>query len=300
MPDDRGLLLFFAPAERVPALATQLEDLCRKAQLPTTKGVAEASFSVGPHAIGVLSWSSVVHRMLQAAQAQGDAAAVTDIDQLVGLCEYIENASFIRFSPEEVTALGVPHRMIDLTNILSALVDAGDAQGLWARGPFAASNCQMSYGIEASPFKGHLHFSASFWKKFQYSPLWIHTSLEWWSGNRPDDAGARLREALAYLGQKYVEPKTKKRSSPSRSSLGRSGRLVRDLLAQARELFQALRSAGLLGKGASAAGGLADARPSTGLNIDNFRKKLQGHAWLRRKRTLIARDHPEIAEMNPG
>lgn len=93
LPDDRsGIVLFLAPAERISALGAQLADRCQSAGYQTTTGIDDSSFSIGTHGVGVISWATLLRRMMDVARAKGDDGAISDIHQLLGLCEHIENA----------------------------------------------------------------------------------------------------------------------------------------------------------------------------------------------------------------
>jgi hypothetical protein len=86
LPTDRtGTLLFLAPAERISALLVQRADRCSRAGHCTAPGVAEGLFSVGPHAVSVISWGKVLSRLVEVARHEGDELAVPDNLQLLAL-----------------------------------------------------------------------------------------------------------------------------------------------------------------------------------------------------------------------
>ena len=248
LPSDRsGIVLFLAPAERVSALAVQLADRCRSAGHETAPGVGDSSFSVGAHGVGVISWARLLHRMAEVARAEGDDGAVSDIHQMLGLCEHIEDASFIPFKPEEISGLETPRRALDLSRILTGLVGAGVARGLWTRGRVVYGNCEVAYAITVGPLVAYLQFNASLWRELKLSPIWIGTNLAWVEPRvRPVDAAARLKAALAYLGPRYVSRQDGEVyiALEVKPGLGEE-ELVADLLAQAQTFVQQLQDSGL-------------------------------------------------------
>jgi hypothetical protein len=210
---------------------------------------------VGARGLGVISWKRLLHRLVEVARAGGDEGAVSDIHQLLGLCEHIENASFIPFRPEEIRAFDVPRRVLDLSRILTGLVGAAVARGLWIRGRVLYNDCSVSYAITIGTFMAYLQFDAGLWRELKLSPIWIGTNLTW-EENRglPVDAAARLKTALIYLGPRCVNRDNSDVvvALEVRAGIGEE-ELVAHLLAQARTFVQQLHDSGLLAPDSSAA-----------------------------------------------
>jgi hypothetical protein len=262
LPEERsGIVLFLAPAERISALTAQLAYRCQMAGYQTTTGADDSSFSIGTHGLGVISWATLLHRMLDVARSKGDDGAVSDIHQLLCLCEHIENASFIPFKPEEISSLETPRRMLDLSRILSGLADAGVAHGIWTHGRVGSADCQVYYKIWIGPLMAWLQFSASLWRELKLSPFWISTNTSWGEHRGlPADAAARLQAALAYPGQKSVHKENGDVFIALDVKPGTAEEeLVTDLLGQARTLVQRLQGSGLF-----ALGGGAESNPEVG------------------------------------
>ena len=185
--------------------------------------------------------------MMDVARAKGDDGAISDIHQLLGLVEHIENAAFIPFKPEEISSLKTPRRALDLSRILSGLVEAGVAHGLWTRGRVGYGDCQVYYKITIGPLMAWLQFNAGLWRELKLSPFWISTNTSWGEHRGlPVDAAARLEVALAYPGQRSVHKENGDVfiALDVKPGIAEEG-LVTDLFGQARTLLQHLQSSGL-------------------------------------------------------
>jgi hypothetical protein len=185
--------------------------------------------------------------MMDVARAKGDDGAISGIHQMLGLCEHIENASFIPFKPEEISSLETPRRALDLSRILSGLVEAGVAHGLWTRGRVGYGDCQVYNKITVGPLMAWLQFNASLWRELKLSPFWISTNTSWGEQRGlPVDAAARLKAALAYPGQRSVPKENGDVFIALEVKPGiAEEELVTDLLGQARTLVQHLQGSGL-------------------------------------------------------
>ena len=134
LPLDRpAILLFIAPASRLPTLWQELVDRCH----------AERDNNVNPestisqfriyhlnqfHILALTSWESMLNELQRKAQQAGDIYAASDIWQLQSLCERIETDAFKPVSEAEITSpteMRINQFKGIVDDLVARLVDSG-------------------------------------------------------------------------------------------------------------------------------------------------------------------------------
>jgi len=178
--DERGTLLFVVPAARMTSLWAEL-----------TKRLQAGAYEVGPrkvqqpelwhasfgkeHSFVLTSWRAVLNAILREMEAARETERLDDVRQLVGLCERMDEESFLPLRSEELTAADTPLRYIQLGQIA---FDVGAA--LIAEGICSVDKLKASAGLGYSGrYLRHrdivffLAFDCAAWATHKLSPLWI-------------------------------------------------------------------------------------------------------------------------------
>lgn len=190
-----GALIFIAPALRLTILWSELLSRSRAAQLdlgPEQRVASELQYrTVGErHVLALASWRVLIDHLIHALNAAGDQVAVSDLLQLQGLCERMDDDAFLPLRSEELTS-NVPRftqfcHLID--DVASQLVSEGIAtvEGLRASGSAGAYYRPM----KLSGFGCYLQVNAEHWARRRSTPIWISVQDGNWQLNE------HVRQAL--------------------------------------------------------------------------------------------------------
>jgi hypothetical protein len=195
-----GVLLFVAPAARLPTLWDELLRRVQSAGLPVAEQrVVESdglACSIDDRVMAATSWRMLLGSLQNEAEAAADAAVAADIRQLFTLCEHMDTDAFLQLTSEEMTS-DLGRRVLQfcaLVNDLTAqLVQQGlaDLTGLRATG----GNGYFGRNLRLRGHGAYLHFSAEKWMKWGVSPIWITISGPEW---KPLASIPELLRSLGY------------------------------------------------------------------------------------------------------
>lgn len=194
-----AMLVFVAPALRIPLLWPELLLRCREANvsLGEERNISD-EIKVRAvherHALAICSWRALLSHLLQELNLEGDTRAVADIIQLQGICDRMDDDAFLPLISEELTA-SIGTRFIQFCRLVDDVVNHLVADGL-----ASVSNVRTSAGagLYFRPMKIHgygcyLQVNSEHWIRRRPTPVWLSIRDREW---RP----ARVaKEALATL-----------------------------------------------------------------------------------------------------
>lgn len=187
-----GVLIFIAPTKRLMSLTHEIENRCRVAgrellSIDGTKLVA------GNSTILLWSWSDVLDGFKDTATHAMNRAALSDVDQLQGLCSLFETTGFIPMSREELDDRDVPRRVMALADLAEAIVEAAQRANLVSLKGAGISNGRAWSGryLALSRAGGWFGVSYRLWSELGAGPLWLNFLPNDW-GRAPS-----VRHALA-------------------------------------------------------------------------------------------------------
>jgi hypothetical protein len=243
LPEDASsAVLFLAPAMRFATLWPELLQRCKVAGM--TVG-PERRFSrdfvatgTGPARVLVLaSWRGVLSVIGQALQDEGEAEAASDVLQLQGLSERMDDEAFLPLRSEEITA-DTGRRIVQFSQLVDEVTDRAVAEGLVSIIGLRATASRTWYGryMRIHGWGCLLHWDAWKWGRERATPIWLTVEDENWKTT------PAVRDRLSRL--EFENPSRLllvdgEYSIPFRMPLGveKSG-VVDTLLAQLREVAE--------------------------------------------------------------
>ncbi len=112
--------------------------------------------------------------MHRACEADNQLDLVSDISQLMGLCNSQDQDAFLPLRSEELSS-GIGKRIVDYCNLVNSIKDKlvelkiGNIDGLRSSGTF----CNYGCNIRIYKFNCFLCFDANCWSDDAETPLWI-------------------------------------------------------------------------------------------------------------------------------
>ncbi len=174
-----AILLFIAPSKRIPTLWRELLHRCCEATLTISEslnmptGIKMAV--IGEETLmALVSWQAIINVMLSAAQAEGDIDATSDIKQLKGLCDRMDEIAFLPVQSEELTS-DIGTRILQYSDLVDKLLDL-----------LVTSRGASTKNLNKAHWKGvylasmiiqkhiyQIQFNSHYWQKYGMTPLWL-------------------------------------------------------------------------------------------------------------------------------
>ena len=207
LPADKpSALLFVAPEARFETLWHELHRQVDERGLefaPSTDGAYLRSAVVGGERRLILtSWRYLLDRMTSEASTAGDSRIETDIRQLLGLTQQMDEDAFLPIRSEELGP-EIPRRILDLQRIIDDSIERGKSAGwidtsqLGSAGAAGGWGRYIRLGHAGSTDRAVALFGYSyqFWAKHRDTPLRLRF-YEWDGPMRLNEVRRRLEPLL--------------------------------------------------------------------------------------------------------
>ena len=174
-----SLLLFIVPPRRLHTIWPDLTDSAARANVslpaPSNTGANAVSGQVGNRTLAVTSWLALLDQIDADARTSGDAATVSDVLQLRGLCEHMYSTGYVPAAMEELTNIEIPRRLLGLQDLVEQVCNraiAGniaDSKGLRPTHFWHGAGRYLRIGA-AGAWVGIDH---RLWAEYGIGPLWV-------------------------------------------------------------------------------------------------------------------------------
>lgn len=207
LPSDvPSVLLFIAPAMRFPTLWPELQQRCRAGGYPLAGSQTLGTEFVAAHlsdtqTLALASWRSILAFIMQALEAEGQTNAASDVLQLQGLCERMDDEAFLPLRSEELTDESAT-RIVQFCDFIDEVTKLAVAQELASVKGLSTGAGAGYYGRFMRLRGGNcfLSFNARRWARLRSTPIWLSFADSDWNWR----ATPELREKLSAL--EFQEP----------------------------------------------------------------------------------------------
>jgi hypothetical protein len=182
-----GVLLFVVPERRVQSVWIELMNRCKEVEPITSdsgKHTAPRGRTSDGRILAVLDWMTVLASLDTAAQRANDHRAVSDIQQLMGLCRKMDAEAFLPITAEELTDLGMARRTMNFADLIHEVGEACIAQDIVKTRDVAGSRLVVTHSdhgtgryILIGGFGAWLGFDADIWLESGRTPFTLNFSM---------------------------------------------------------------------------------------------------------------------------
>jgi len=177
--DEPGLLLFIVPPRRLHAIWPDLVASAALAEMilpPPSNPHANAQASkIGSRMLAVTSWQALLDRIEAHAHTSGEAATISDVGQLRGLCEEMNLTGYMPATLEELSNTEIPRRLIGLGELVQQVCDRAVASKIadtkWLRPTHYWHGAGRYLRIGAAV--AWVGIDHRLWALYGIGPLWI-------------------------------------------------------------------------------------------------------------------------------
>lgn len=130
--EKKGILLFLCPSKRIPTLWRELLVRCKEAGIVPNEISIQSNVKCARindlHLIGVISWTDLLSFFDKKLSLSGDTYALSDLQQLKGLCSRMEEDAFIPITSQELSP-SIAKRNKDFPDLIEDLLNLGLEKG---------------------------------------------------------------------------------------------------------------------------------------------------------------------------
>ena len=179
----------------------ELLNRCRQAGLPIEQEeVLKSEFGTAiiddRHRIALVSWRVLLTSLRVALEMSGERAVISDVEQLLGLCNRMDSEAFIPLSTDDLSSLH-PRRILQYMRVVDAVVQVGLKDGWCSKGGLKQANAPAWYGhwIRLGASGARVEVDLRKWSQHCETPVWLTIAGKDWK-----DYSAEWR-ALSPLAQ---------------------------------------------------------------------------------------------------
>ena len=207
LPENQAsVLLFVAPAKRLELLWQEMRRLVKEAKIELVRGHEEAnlwSATVGgKRLLMLISWTTLLDRMDSRASTSRESHTESDIQQLRGLAEQMDDEAFLPLRQEELGS-EFPRRLRNLERLVDDVIERLGQKEL-ASDRKKERTKRTSYGwyLKLSGAGAWFGLDDDQWViRDSHTPLWLHFNAAWQSVQ----PFSEIRERLQPLGPELFE-----------------------------------------------------------------------------------------------
>lgn len=178
---ESSVLLFIAPSKRIQLLWNELIRRCKEADLsfqPIQVGDNEfksARFDEHP-ILALTSWRKILNTIRHAVETDGEIEILSDILQLEGLCNRMDQDAFLPLRSEELTS-NIGKRMMQFGGLVDEIKDKLIEEGLIKSNTTSgstAANVYVRYTYtKTGEYQINIQFNTILWSKYRETPIWL-------------------------------------------------------------------------------------------------------------------------------
>ncbi len=180
LPSVAGVVLFVVPEARIRLVWDELFTRCGAAEIQVSDVRQSANMMVGvlggEHYIAITSWGSLLRTLATATSSAGESDSHSDIAQLQGLCEAMDEKAFLPLRGDELTNLEMARRIINYSILPLDIASEAESRGYCNRRGLRETPQRYGSGtyIRIGAYMPWLGFDAEAWCRLGMSPLWIN------------------------------------------------------------------------------------------------------------------------------
>ncbi len=177
--EESAVLLFVAPAKRLNILWDELLKRCTTANLypeGEDKILVASDLRMrrigNSHFMALTSWRALLAHIVHGLSAETDIAAHSDLHQLQGLCDRMDEEAFLPICSEELTST-LPTRFLQFVELIDEVGNALMGKLASPNGNWTWSGQTRWIPLKIHGFNCNLQMSPPHWKTFRSTPFWL-------------------------------------------------------------------------------------------------------------------------------
>lgn len=177
-PEKTSILMFLVPSRRLQSIWLELKNRCQEAGVTLDKENRGKSYI---HAkvsdknyLAVTDWNSLLAFIEAHLDSNGDHVTRADLIQLKGLCEQMDEETFLPLDSQEISPM-IARRNIDFSDIIDDVVISGVSQEICSIEGCKSISSKGNYGrlLFIGNNNYFIEFNHKLWYEYQNNPFWL-------------------------------------------------------------------------------------------------------------------------------
>lgn len=177
-PEKPSILLFLVPSRRLETIWFELKNRCEDEGINLNDENRENSYINAKlsdkNYLAVTDWITLLNFIETQLDKNGDYVTKADLIQLKGLCEQMDEETFLPIDSQEISPM-IARRNVDFCDIVDQVVTTGVAKGI-----FTSKGCRSAGGLYyygryflISDNYYFIQFNNQNWYEVQNTPFWL-------------------------------------------------------------------------------------------------------------------------------
>lgn len=177
-PEKTSILLFLVPSKRLETIWLELKNRCKDEGIILDTENRENSYTYAriseKNYLAITEWSSLLNFIETQLDTNGDYVTKADLLQLKGLCEQMDEESFLPLDSQEISPM-IGRRNMEFCDIVDQVVNTGVAREIYSTQGCRSGAGLYYYGRFFIINDNHyfIQFNNQNWYELQNTPLWI-------------------------------------------------------------------------------------------------------------------------------
>jgi hypothetical protein len=187
----KSIILFLVPAKRIDSIWSELTSKCKKSGLVIEKTVRKPHVIHGSlnknHEICVTDWNSLLKVIETELDAVGDYITKSDLIQLRGLCDQMDEEAFLPIDPQEISPM-IAKRNIQFAELVDNVIAHGISKDLFQLDGLKQSSGTFHYGryFKINDYNFNFKFDNRLWNELRNTPFWLQVFGKGWRHNKEE------------------------------------------------------------------------------------------------------------------
>jgi hypothetical protein len=200
---DNSALIFICPTLRVRPILDELQVRIKNSLIYTWEIIDANSIKVENKYISVKTWDEILSVIRLHLVQNNEQALLSDIDQIIGLCNTIDNETFLPLQSEDFSP-SIARRINSYYDLVDKVVDELKKRGIADTTGVRATPQKYGYTrfFKVGELGVSINLKLDFWAKWADTPFWINfadiISPKTWS--RSPELSLKMKNVSSQLG----------------------------------------------------------------------------------------------------
>ena len=244
-----SVLLFLVPSKRLESIWNEVSDRCKDAGMhleSETRDHYHISANLNQNNyLAAIDWNSLLTLIETELDAAGDYLIKSDLLQLKGLCNQMDEESFLPIDSTEISPM-IARRNMQFYDIVNEVISIGQSKGIYSKNRLTAGGGMYYYAnyFQIDEFFYGLRFDNESWYNRLNTPLWLEVYGKGW--RKAPEERPKVKKALSdlksYKKNKLFFDKFEVALVPLKIELGvEKNRIIESLIKQIDEIDNLLK-----------------------------------------------------------
>lgn len=197
-----SVLLFLVPLKRLESIWNEISNRCKDAGMDLNSVNREyyhiyANLNENNY-LAAIDWNSLLTLIETELDAAGDYQIKSDLLQLKGLCNQMDEKSFLPIDSAEISPM-IARRNMQFYDIVNEVVSNGQSKGIYSKRGLTSGGGYYYYAnyFQIDEFIYGLKFDNESWYERLNTPLWLEVYGKGWRGESKERP--KVKKALSVL-----------------------------------------------------------------------------------------------------